>query len=128
MSYGEPIDQSWTAKDRVIDAKAVKVADGDGEDWGFCYVCAFEVPVGSNGLLLLHRRGNHTHEPADCGGSGRVPTQQPGPECQPVKLVKLTKSAMHLRLRQQRHDERIRARAKARRLAEEARSEPALEE
>jgi hypothetical protein len=45
-----------------------------------------------------------------------------------VKLVKLTKSAMHLRLRQQRHDERIRARAKARRLAEEARSEPALEE
>ena len=129
MSYGEPIDDSRTARDRVIDSKAVRVAEADGDDWGFCYVCAFEVPVGSDGLLVRHRRGNHAYEPADCGGSGREPTPQPAPECQPVKLVDLRKSALHLRLRQQRRDERIRAKAKAEREAREreAQGEPALE-
>ena len=115
---GEPIDESEAARNRVIDAYARRVADADGDEWGFCYICAFEVAVGTDGLLVPHSRGHHDSASSiPCVGEGRPPTPQPAPECQPIKLVRLTKSVTHLNNRQRRMEDRARARARAEAMA-----------
>lgn len=85
----------------------------DGE-WGYCRYCAFEVTV-EDGKLGLHLRflDGVTSDRVECPGSGREPTEQPGPEAKAVRLVKLTKSWQTLAQKARAREELNAARARA---------------
>lgn len=81
-------------------------------EWGFCRTCAFEVPV-EGGRLVSHNRNVSMGGTFTCSGSGKEPTEQPGPDVEPLKLVLLTKSASYLALRRRRSEEAAKAKAMA---------------
>lgn len=81
----------------------------DGE-WGYCRYCAYEVAV-EDGKILKHERYAGSYEKLECPGTGRKATKQPAPECQPIKMVKLTKTLTQINSRKAKRDHLIRQRA-----------------
>jgi hypothetical protein len=81
----------------------------DGE-WGYCRYCAYEVAT-EYGVMLKHERYAGSYEKLECPGSNRKATEQPAPECQPIRLVKLTKNLTQINSRKAKRDHLIRQRA-----------------
>lgn len=55
------------------------------DDWGFCRICAFEVPIDADsGLLTEHRYSVDLSTRVPCKGSLTEPTEQPAPEAAPL--------------------------------------------
>lgn len=83
-------------------------------DWGFCPFCAFEVAV-DDGLLVGHDRFAGSYDRVECPGSGRKAEVQPGPEAEPIRLVRLTRTLTQINARKRYRDEVLRRRAAAQR-------------